>query len=206
MQTVEFCRKTYIVAPGAGIPDGAIDPIDLASKDQVSLFNLLASNTGTATTKKFSDRKVGARRITNELIKWVSSGDVPLPTATEEIPAVKVEKTVKVEEIKKKTPKADRKKRGMRFVFPYEGDDNLRSIRSSNSLRGRAIRLLILGAYFSDVVKLVAEFDVDRGHGPGHQERRAYEVVRLLHYYVGYGVGQHGDGKIFIHKNLPGTS
>lgn len=99
--------------------------------------------------------------------------------------------------------KKTRKPRGMRFVFPYHGDDNLRKIQRAESLRGRAAAALKKGATYQEIVELVNQFDKDRGSSPGNVERRAYELIRLLHYYVGYGMRQDDKGKIFIHTDEP---
>lgn len=153
----------------------------LTSAELVTKYNEAAQVRGLVAVKRFSDRRSAIRRTRSLL----------------ESPVKKAKPAAKA---KKAKPAAERKKSGMRFVFPYRGDENFGKIQSENSLRGRAVTLLKAGAYFTDVVALVKQFDKDRGHGPGHQERRAYEVVRLLHYYVGYGLKQDADGKIYIHR------
>jgi hypothetical protein len=146
---------------------------EMAMKDMVTEYNSLASLLGTAFVKKFSDKPTAQKRL-----------------------------KVMRDKAKATKPKAERKKREMRFVFPFHGQDQLRKIQSMDSLRGTVYAALSpTGATFAEVVKLVEAFDKRRGHGPGHVERRAYEVVRLLHYYVGYGLKQDDEGRIFTHTN-----
>lgn len=89
----------------------------------------------------------------------------------------KIERTIK--------PRA---KRGMRFVFPFHGSEHLRSMRDLKTLRGRCVPLLKIGAAFSEIEALVEAFDQDRGRPSKNVERRAYELVRIMHYYLGYGI------------------
>ena len=90
----------------------------------------------------------------------------------------------------------------MRFNFPYLGDDRLRKIRDPKSLRGLAHQALNKGATFQEIIQIVKKFDRDRGKSPGWEERRAYEVIRLLHHYIGFGVKQTEDGRIYTFPTI----
>lgn len=156
------------------------------------LYNKVRSATipGSNAINKFSSKQDGVRRT------WQILGEYQAKADAGELETPKVEK-----------PKSDkpRGKRRMHFVYPYHGDEKLKAIKDpENSLRGRAAAKLKDGAHFAEIVQVVKDFDRDRGHGPGHEERRAYEVIRLLHYYVGYGLKQDDDGKIYIHTVPPG--
>lgn len=151
------------------------DLTKLTTAELAKVYNEAARVLGAKPVKRFSDKTAALRR-TQEIV-----AKLPKPTPG----------------------KQQRKKRGMRFAFPFHGIANLRTIQRDESLRGRVRDLLKKGAFFTDVVKEVEAFDKDRGSTPGHVERRAYEVVRLLHYYVGYGLRQDEDGKIFIHTDEP---
>lgn len=140
----------------------------------VGRYNAAATSLGRNEVKRFSDHKSAVRR-TKQIITDLKA---------------------------QKGGTTERKKRGMRFVFPFHGRDNLRVIKSENSLRGRCAALLKSdGGTYKDVIKLVHKFDKDRGSTPGNVEHRAYELIRLLHYYIGFGLRQNADGKIFIHTN-----
>ena len=87
--------------------------------------------------------------------------------------------------------KGERKKRGMHFVFPFSGE--VREVRSAESLRGQCVTLLKKGATFDQIQKLCASFDKKRGVTSESIERRAYELVRIMHHYLGYGL-KHNEG------------
>ncbi len=107
----------------------------------------------------------------------------------------------------KRKPGGKRKLRGMRFVFPFDGADQIRKCRGSlansksndtRTLRQRSVDLLRTGATFEKVEQLVTKFDADRGKKSKFVERRAYELIRLMHYYLGYGLRQDEKGRIFL--------
>ncbi len=72
----------------------------------------------------------------------------------------------------------EKTRRGMRFVFPAE--DAVKPVREE-SARGRALKLLRRegGATFNEIMKVT-----------GWNEKQAYEGIRLVHYYSGYGLAQ----------------
>ncbi len=196
MKTVTFLKTTYIVEPGIGLPDGAVNVSTLASKDQVELYNLLADNLGGGRpiphVHKFKDKATGTKRIIKALVTWDE-----LPDDEEGAP----------EPVKPARKKTERKKRGLRFVFPFNGKDNMRAIRSTETLRGQCVTLLEVGAKFAKVEALVEQFDADRGKVSKHVLRRAYELVRIMHYYVGYGVDHdQTTGLIKLHTRPVGTA
>lgn len=199
-QVVEFNSKQYFVGQGT-IPNGAIDIDELTGSEQVELYNLVTSSLGGRRVNKFSDKKAARRRITDALIKFDSLDELPSIEAEKAKPAPKAKKAkpAPVDKVRPSTTIGGT--RGMRFVFPFHGHDNLRKIKSEDSLRGRVAAAMRKGVTFEGVVAIVHQFDQDRGSTPGHQERRAYEVIRLLHYYVGYGVRQDERGRVFIHTD-----
>lgn len=202
MKTVEFNNKLYVVEPGVGVPSDAINPEDLSGPEQVELFNLLGSNLGIdKRVNKFSDRKKGAARIIDRLKTWGDEEEIEEATAA---PEPKAAPAPKAKPAPKKKEASERKKRGMRFVFPFNGD--LRTLRNMDTLRGQCVTLLKEGATFKEVEELVVRFDQDRNKKPEHVERRAYELVRIMHYYVGYGISHDMEtGIIKLHKRAPGA-
>ncbi len=193
MKTVKFLRTTYIIEPGLGLPSGATDVSTLTSKAQVELYNLLADNLGGKGVTKFKDKVTATKRINAALDAWNELPDGSTSPAPEP-----------VKPAKKKT---ERKKRGLRFMFPFNGKDSIRSIRSSGTLRGQCVALLTGGATFAKVEALVEQFDADRGKVSKHVLRRAYELVRIMHYYVGYGVDHdQATGLIKLHTRPVGQT
>jgi hypothetical protein len=188
----------------------AID--NMSGQELVEAYNVAATIIGANIVRKFSDRTTGLRRTKKmqdaardpnqavvSLKPMPASTTEPKPKAT---PKPKAKATSKAK--KAKAEKAAPTRRGMRFVFPYHGDASLSSIQREDSLRGRAIaKLKGDGATYEDIVGVVKQFDADRGHGPGNVERRAYELIRLLHYYVGYGLRQDENGTIHLHTDEP---
>ena len=153
----------------------------MTSGELVAKYNEAATILGQNLVKKFSDKKTAVRRTR----KMVEAAEAKQDAEPAPDPAPK--------------PKAKRvvKKRGMRFVYPPKSE--LRTIRDEDSLRGRVRSALEKGATFEDIVGVVRGFDTDRGSSPGHVERRAYEVIRILNYYIGYGLKQDAEGKIYLY-------
>lgn len=148
----------------------------LTTSELVSSYNEAAVTLKERTIKRFADRKTAVRRTT-------------------EI----------VNRLPKEAKKTARRPRGMRFVFKPERE--IRECKSSarattgdkRTLRQRAVGLLLQGATFSEVEDMVMKFDRDRGVPTKNLERRAYELIRLVHYYLGYGLRQEDTGKIFAY-------
>ena len=151
-------------------------------------YNRAAAILGRDRVKRFGDKKSALRRTKNIMREAKSS---PKQAA---------------KHIKRK-PGGKRKLRGMRFVFPFDGAENIRECRGSlvssksgdeRTLRQRCVDLLKKGSTFDKVETLVVDFDKDRGKKSEFVERRAYELVRLMHYYLGYGLRQDDKGRIFL--------
>jgi len=89
----------------------------------------------------------------------------------------------------------------MRFVFKPESviRETKGTIKSNSkdkrTLRARGVDLLTRekGATFKQVEAMVEKFDQDRGVPSKNVERRAYELVRLTHYYLGWGLKEENN-------------
>lgn len=133
---------------------------------------------------RFSDHSAAVRRTFKLLTEAAGTKAEPVPEET------------KKKSAKPPKPRPEPKRRGMRFVFPL-GDEirdckvtSHKTTGSDKTLRARCRDLLDEGATFEQVKELVVSYDKDRGK-PGRPERlehRAYELVRLMHYYLGYGL------------------
>lgn len=152
----------------------------LSTGELVVQYNAAAAILGEAPVKRFADKAVAVRRTTTITLR--------LPT--------------------KKT----RKPRGMRFVFKPESEIRVckgtakTKSEDKRTLRQRAVDMLLRGATFAQLETLVEAFDKDRGVERGNIERRSYELVRLVHYYLGYGLRQDEHGRIFAYTDPAETA
>jgi len=146
----------------------------------VFAHNEAADALGEKSVNRFSDKESAMRRTLAMFAKAVAAGK-----ATPDAP-VKVEKAPKVKAV-----------RQMHFTFPVDAA-GIKPVKQDGSLRASCVNLLIGdGATLAEVVKLVEAFDARRGKAVGNVERRAYELVRIMHYYLGYGMKHNAEtGKI----------
>lgn len=76
---------------------------------------------------------------------------------------------------------------------------------SPTSLRAMCFHLMSKGCKFQDVVTLIRDFDAGRGKGNANTiDRRAYELVRIMHYTLGYGIAHDettGDLKLYTKQS-----
>ena len=149
---------------------------DLTNAKKVELYNQVAEVIGEKPVKKFADTKTANRRT------WKILQDYK---ALKQSGAIDGEQD---DDEGESEPEAPKDKKGRAMHFRFEKAEKVTPPRSPNSLRGQCVELLRDGAKFEDVKNLVEKFDNDRGVAHKNVERRAYELVRLLHYYLGYGM------------------
>lgn len=193
------------------------------------LFNEISDQLGLTRVPRFTDRQNGAVRVwarlkeyDGRLTKWpddraVGTAWTPPPRAEEELeenPVAVIETTAPP--VSEETPKDatagvssnPRKKRQKYFNFPPLAE--IKQPRAG-TLRDRVLsQLTVRGLTFEEVVVLVQDFDTDRKsegkdlHGSDeHAERRAYEILRIIHYVLGYGMRhdvETGLIKVFTQK------
>jgi|GEM_PF-2530309 hypothetical protein len=196
---IKFLHKVYVPTldglTGEDLKNAQFQeaqPLDkMSGPELLSLHNLVASNLGRTGTKRFSDNTAAQRRTWAILQEYDNDGPAEAPTEPEKAPAPAPTPTPAPP--KDEGKKQPQKKRGMRFVFPAESE--VKPVRA-DSARGKALALLSQkgGATFAEVQKAT-----------GWNEKQAYEGIRLLHYYSGYGLAQ-TDGpfdpdatKIWVH-------
>lgn len=183
--------------------------IQIATTTQLlTEYNKAAVALGEKTVKRFADKNSAQRRTQGMLDKLAHTPASQLKIITEETSAKKApakKATAKKSSAKKtsakKSPgkKSTRKSRVMRFVFRPENEikkcKGTVKTKSGDKrpLRQRAVDMLLKGATFKQVEELVEAFDKDRKVTSKNVERRAYELVRLIHYYLGYGLKQKAD-------------
>lgn len=181
IRTVTFANVLYSLSPaGPGHPDPKPRAIELmGATELVPIYNLVASNLGQRPVNKFADAATARKRTWAKLVEY-DEHDFDAEGGEARPEPVDEKLKPKAEPVDEK-PKAERKKRGMRFVFPAE--DTIKPIRP-DSARGKALAVLSQsgGGTFAEVQAAT-----------GWNEKRAYEGIRLLHYYSGYGLGHAGD-------------
>ncbi len=166
----------------------------LSSGELASIYNHAAVALNRKPVTKFKDRATAQRR-TAAILAENGHDEKAVPAPAKKKKATEAKATP--------APKTERKKRGMRFVFPFHGKGGLKSLRNTETLRGQCVDLLKTGAKFPQVEALVERFDASKGRPSKFVERRAYELVRIMHYYLGYGIG-HQDGIIKLHTREAG--
>lgn len=180
MQTVTFRGQTHSFEQLEALTGPAL----------VSLYNEVAPLVKANTVNRFSDHRTAARRTWGILVSYAKKGEAEEPKAEPkkaEEPAPKAEpKAPKAPREKKAKP--NKKPHGMYFNFPVGKPEVQRGVRDGDTLRGRCVELLLKGATFDKVERLVEQFDADKGRQSKHVTRRAYELVRIMHYYLGYGI------------------
>lgn len=146
----------------------------------VALYNAIARQLGGEHDKpvnRFSDKKTAVDRIT-KVGKLLEVRDQPTPR---ERSPERSRGTPRQEQ-----PRGARKGREMRFVFPVKGE--IKGHRADTH-RATLIKLLSQdeGATF-----------VECQEATGWDKKTTYEGIRLLHYYVGYGMRQDDAGRIYL--------
>jgi hypothetical protein len=162
---------------------------DLSAVSNADLLGFYNATTGKATTK-FASRDKGLKQVWT-LIEPMLKAEEPAP-APASAPAAKEEPTVKKEEVtpapkKEKAPKTERKSRGFRFKFQKR--DEIKEVKAG-SKREQLLNLLKQpgGATFEECMAAT-----------GWNRKDCYEGIRLLHYYVGYGLDMNEQtGKIWV--------
>jgi hypothetical protein len=177
---IKFLGTTYALETTPTLlPNGTVIVSMMEGGDLLTTYNLVASNLGKGRVNRFADRKTAVRRL------WAILQEYAAQDAQEEAPAPQPEP---VAAPATEQPKVTRKKRGMRFVFPAESD--IKEVRPGSA---RAIALACMqregGATFEEIMEAT-----------GWNEKKAYEGIRLVHYYVGYGMKQDAEGRITVHR------
>ena len=154
----------------------------LSTKELVETYNKLAAKNKKPAVQKFSDRKTAIRRVAALM------SETPAPVV-KETPAPVVKE------------KPERKIRNFRFVFPAE--DTIKNVRTGTN-RHKLIEVLqtknsegkVVGATFDEL--MAATWGQNKNMSPEIQRKTTYEGLRLLHYWVGYGMRQDEQGRITL--------
>lgn len=179
----------------------------------VEMYNGIARKKGLPEVNKFENKSIAVKRVWDHM-EHEEPEQAPATEAYEEaVEKFNEEETMSpphpdeyagtsalAKDEKAEEPKA-RRKRQMYFNFPVK--DEIKPARVG-SLRERVVkRLLAGGLTFEQVVEEVKAFDADRKRegkdlrgSDEFPERRAYEIIRICHYYLGYGLRQSDSGVI----------
>lgn len=183
---------------------------NLKSSELVTLYNTAAAKLGVRPVNKFSDKETAISRtrtllskvgteVTAEEVRRTSSFPPPAPEpATQEgivctpPPAMpKVSKRMpKPAKAPKTGPMDNLPKVGNRMSFAFKPLSSPKAPKSTaTTLRSLCYARMLKGCTFPEVITLIKEFDAGRGKGNDNTiERRAYELVRLMHYALGFGI------------------
>lgn len=193
---IKFLGKTYAQTqtPAERGADLFLD--QLTGPQLVELHNLVRSNLGLSTTKRFADTKTAIKRTWSALEQYDQANDESLGKGQVELSEAD-KRQVKDEAESRQGEKKPRKLRGMRFVFP--AGDEIKPVRPGTH-RAKLVELFSTkpGATFDEA--LAATWGAKKDMDPEVAKKTCYEGIRLLHYYVGYGMKQDADGRITIHK------
>lgn len=178
----------------------------LSTPALVTLYNKLAADHSTDEVKavtRFSDRATAVKRVEALLTKCgmkvaVVVDGVPTlvheATGTDPETGAAEQEAVNAAVAAPAPAKAERKRRGFRFVFPAR--DEIKGHREGTN-RAKLVEMMSRPA------------TAERGAGATFEELRAatgwdektcYEGTRLVHYYLGYGMRQDADGRITLFR------
>ncbi len=154
---------------------------DEKTADLVSTYNKIAEANGEKTVNKFSDRQSAIKRTWAMLQKHGKAV--------------------------KKTPKSDGEGQTRTKRFNYVAIGNPKPVREDTTenpvLRHRLIKQMMTpeGCSVNQAIAIVKQFDKDRKaqgktiySGTDTIHTRAYEGMRLVHYYANYSLKQDGEG------------
>lgn len=196
---IKFLGKTYAQTRTAAENNADLFLDAMTGAQLVELHNLVRSNLGLSTTKRFADTKTAIKRTWAALEQYDQANDQSLGTGDKVQLTDADKKQIKdeAEDRKAAEPKKARKPRGMRFVFP--AGDEIKPVREG-TFRAKLVELFSNkpGATFDEA--LAATWGSKKGMDPETAKKTCYEGIRLLHYYCGYGMKQDADGRITIHK------
>lgn len=197
---IKFGITTYAPTrtPAENNADKYLD--QMTGPELVSLFRLVKSNLGEEVrTTRFSDTKTAIKRTWEALEAFDKASDESLGSADKS----KVElserdkQQIAHEAADRQVEKKARKPRGMRFVFPV--GDEIKPVRAG-TFRAKLVELFSTGKGATFDEAMAATWGSKEGMDEETAKKTTYEGIRLLHYYVGYGMKQDADGRITIHK------
>lgn len=100
VRTITFLSKRYMEANPSGFVPGLADAIsvaDMTGAQLITLYNLVSSNLGRGSVKRFADSKSGAKRTWKLLCDWADQGDFEM--SEEELAQQKGRDEIKREDI-----------------------------------------------------------------------------------------------------------
>lgn len=164
---------------------GGMDPDAL-----VTLYNQIAANLDEAEVHSFASKEAAVENV------WELLGQLPEGLNTD-LRSKAEPKPRRARAPKEPGEPRVRAARAKRFQLPVA-----ESVREPQEGTLRALVVNRLDApeptKFEDVVEAVKQFDKQRGVPEKNVERRAYEVLRLLHTTMGFGLSQTDDGVISL--------
>lgn len=156
---------------------------DLTAVSNADLLGFYNASTGKSTTK-FASRDKGLKQVWTLVEQMLSQEELPVDPKVAEVPA-----PVVAAPAPKKSPKAKTERKARGFRFKFQKREEIKSVKVG-SKREQLLNLLKQegGATFEECMAAT-----------GWNRKDCYEAVRLLHYYVGYGLDMNeSTGKIWV--------
>ena len=170
--------------------------LTMTRSELLTIYNRVATRLGLPALKTFRDHNTAVSRAEGVLRRAEISTKEKIVEGTVMMEP-EAQETPMVEEIVAK--RGGGRKKGSRtkgrFNLPLKSE--VRSIREG-TLRYQAAQLLKTGATFDQIEALVRDFDDEREKTSETVSRRSYEVVRLLHTFIGYGLREDDNGVITL--------
>jgi hypothetical protein len=190
----------------------------LPMSELLALYNGKAAELEQKFVKRFADRKTALRR-THDIIREHAAvfSDTPPAERTTELGSVAPKPVAKAAEVVAPKPVAKAAKvvalkPGAKAARPsaqftdrmsFNNPPTGRAIKppkGETSLRARVFIALRSGVTFRDIVRVVVDFDAERGKGNAATvERRAYKLIRAMNLKLGMGLSQDNDGYIRVY-------
>lgn len=180
MSAIHFMNRYYLLDSKGTTPANTTVLSERGPSELCMLHNMVAEAFDKKrAVNRFADKEAALRRT------WKILEDYAKATGQQVAPVK--EKKAKPEP-KSPAPKnpGERRKRIMRFTFAP--DPEIRPLKDMSTLRGQCVTMLKAGATFTEVEALVEKFDAAENREPKNVTRRSYELVRIMHYYLGYGI------------------
>lgn len=185
MFTITFYKTQYVKETAAHLPKEIRTLVTMNNSELAILYNMVNSELfkigkvkNSNPVDRFSDKKTAITRTWNALVLWNNS--IGSKVVAPEQP--------KIEEKKTRVYRAKSVKKPKTMDFNFERKEIVKIVKDKSTLRSKVMEKLKVGATFEEVVEVVKAFDDERIVDQKNVVRRAYEVIRLINHYLGYGL------------------
>jgi hypothetical protein len=138
------------------------------------LYNSVADSIMKNNVNRFSTKEAGVRRVWDILLEY---------------------KQIHNEKKKELLPSAINYL-GMRAELPASADGDVVPLKSKTSIRAKCLEVLLEGATYNQLEDIFIEADSKRKTVGKDIQSRIYQMIRIFHYYYGYGTQSLENGTI----------